>query len=99
VRVERGEEEIAFNWDEANIRHISRHGVKIEEAEQALRNDSYDLEYEVVDGEQRWTSLGHTDTLRVLIIVWTLRGEAVRVITARPASKKVQHAYFRQKGF
>ena len=61
MRVERGEEEIAFNWDEANIRHISRHGVKIEEAEQALRNDSYDLEYEVVDGEQRWTSLGHTD--------------------------------------
>ncbi len=92
------EDRIEFDWDWANVKHIARHNVKTEEAEQVLRNDAFDLEYRVVDGEQRWTSLGHSDVLRVLVVVWTLRGSAVRVVTARPASRKLQRAYLRQRG-
>jgi hypothetical protein len=46
----------SFDWDERNIGHIARHGVKPEEAEQALLNDPIDVAYEVIDGEERWTS-------------------------------------------
>ena len=92
-------EAIEFDWDAANLRHIARHGVKAEEVEEALRNDPFDLNYDVIGGESRWTSLGHTDMLRILVVVWTMRGDAVRVVTAWPASSKAQHAYVRRKGF
>jgi uncharacterized DUF497 family protein len=90
--------EIEFDWDRANIRHIARHRVRPEEAEQALRNLPFDLEYQVVGGEQRWTSLGQTDGLRILLVVWTLRADVVRVVTARSASKQLSQAYLRHKG-
>jgi len=90
--------EIELDWDRANIRHIARHRVRPEEAEQALRNHPFDLEYQVIGGEQRWTSLGQTDGLRILLVVWTLSGDVVRVVTARSASKQLRQAYVRYKG-
>ena len=90
---------INFDWDEANRDHLARHRVLPHEAEEAL-SDPFGLNYEVVDGEERWTDIGHTREYRVLIVVWTLRqDEVVRVVTARPASKKLGIEYLRQKGF
>jgi len=92
-------DELRFDWDEANISHIHRHQVTLEEAEQALRNDPFDLHYDTIEGEERWTVIGHTDNLRVLLVVWTLRGEdVVRVVTARQASKTASLTYVREKG-
>jgi hypothetical protein len=91
-------EAIRFDWDKANTEHIARHGVKPEEAEQALENDPVDLDYEVVEAEDRWTSIGHTDRLRVLKLVWTLRGDIVRVVTALDASKNEAQEYLQAKG-
>ncbi|OFV98579.1 MAG: hypothetical protein A3H28_04280 [Acidobacteria bacterium RIFCSPLOWO2_02_FULL_61_28] len=89
-----------FEWDATNVSHIARHKVTPDEAEQALRNDPFDLCYEMVGGEERWTSIGHADNLRVLLLVWTLRGEeVVRVVTARGASKTAGRVYLREKGF
>ena len=48
---------------------------------------SIDLDYEVVEAEGRWTSIGYTDRLRVLKLVWTLRGGILRVVTALDGSK------------
>ncbi len=31
-----------FDWDEANLEHIARHGVSREEAEQVILNDPVD---------------------------------------------------------
>lgn len=46
-------DEIRFDWDEANIGHIARHGVTPEEAEESMLNDPIDTAYEVVNGEGR----------------------------------------------
>ena len=93
-------DELRFEWDATNVSHIARHKVTPEEAEQALLNDPFDLGYEIADGEERWTSIGHADNLRVLVLVWALgEGEAVRVITAREAAKTSRRAYLREKGF
>ena len=65
-----------------------------------LRNDPFDLTYETAGTEERWAAIGHTDNVRVLLVVWTLRGDdVVRVVTAREASKRASLAYPRQKGF
>jgi uncharacterized DUF497 family protein len=89
---------LEFDWDRANIAHIAQHKVKPEETEQALKNDPVDLEYPFVEGEHRWTVIGHTNTLRILTVVWTLRGEATRVVTARESGKVARMAYLRHKG-
>lgn len=93
-------DDLRFEWNEANISHIARHKVTPKEAEQVLLNDPFDVAYEVVDGEQRWTSIGHTDDLRVLLVVWTVRrNDVIRVVTAREATEEASRTYLRQKGF
>ena len=67
-------------------------------AEQALENHPVDLDYDVVEPEDRWTSIGHKDRLRVLKLVWTLRGDLVRVVTALDASKNEAREYLQAKG-
>ena len=90
--------DLPFDWDDANVGHISRHGIAASEVEQILGNDSTDLRYEQIDDEDRWTSIGHTDQLRILIVVWTMRGEAIRPITAFGAGKSVAVEYLSRKG-
>jgi uncharacterized DUF497 family protein len=92
------DEATRFDWDKADTEPIARHGVKPEEAEQALKNDPVDLDYEVVEAEDRWTSIGHTDRLRVLKLAWALRGDIVRVVTALDASKNEAREYPQAKG-
>jgi uncharacterized DUF497 family protein len=79
------------------VGHIARHGVTARDAEEVLENDPADVGYDVVEGEPRWTVVGHTNLLRVLTVVWTVRNGKVRVVTARETSKKVREDYFRVK--
>ena len=67
---------MVFDWDEANVAHDARHNVTPEEVEQVFINDPMDLGVEAADGEERYTSVGHTNRLRVLVLAWTMRGDA-----------------------
>ena len=55
--------------------------------------------YDVIGGEERWTSIGHTSLLRVLVVVWGMRDASVRPVTALEASKTARMGYLRVKGF
>ena len=55
--------------------HIRGHEATPDEVAQIFANDAMDLRYEVVNGEERWTSIGHTDAARILVVEWTMRGE------------------------
>lgn len=87
-----------LEWDGANLDHIARHQVFPEEAEQVIENDPLDINAEAVDGEKRTTSIGRTDRGRFLLVVTTLRGTRLRVVTAFPAPKALIDLYFTQKG-
>ncbi len=92
-------DELVFEWDAANIAHIARHDVTPEEVEQVFANDPIDLAAEVVDGEERHSSVGHTNRLRVLVVAWTMRGDAIRAITAFDASQRLAKRYLAERGF
>lgn len=83
-----------FEWDDANIEHVARHGVEPREAEEALLDigrvgiDAYN-----VRGETRWASLGSTEAGRVLFVVFTRRTEKIRVVTARDVEEKEKRRY------
>jgi uncharacterized protein len=91
------EGKVEFDWDEANLTHIARHRVDREEVESALMNDPVDVNYEIVDGEERWSSIGHTAALRVLKIVWAMRGSAPRAIAAWDVSRRSRAEYLKTR--
>lgn len=87
-----------FEWDNANIAHIARHDTAPSGVEQVFLNDTLDLAAEVADGEERYTGVGHTDRLRVLVVVWTMRDGATRPITAFDASRSLAKRYLNERG-
>jgi len=88
-----------FEWDASNVAHIARHGLQPGDVEHALTNDPVTVHYAVTgSGEPRWVSVGPTSTGRLLMVVWTVRGACVRVVTAYPAARRLQAAYAKAKG-
>lgn len=84
---------IEFDWDEANIKHLAVHKVTPTEFEQVLTNEPLDLDYESIDGEERYRAVGLTGAGRLLSVVFTIRGGRVRGITAFPATARDKRAF------
>jgi uncharacterized DUF497 family protein len=91
-------DDLQYDWDSANIDHIARHNVTPAEAEQVVANEPQDLDFAIIGEEERWTAIGHTNNLRILVVAWTIRYSAIRVVTAWDAPKALQTAYLRRKG-
>ena len=87
-----------LDWDESNVEHIRRHGIMPREVLEVFSNQTLDLNYEIANGEERWTSVGHTNALRILVVVWTVRGESIRPVTAFEAGKRMIQEYMKEKG-
>jgi uncharacterized DUF497 family protein len=85
-----------FDLDDSNISHIAEHGVTPEEAEQVILGDPLDIEFDVVDGEERWSYLGETDDGRILWVTITLRGKRMRVVTAFEPEKHWKVFYLKE---
>ncbi len=82
-------------WDpakaEANLR---RHRIRFSDAEGALFDPNALTEAdEIVDGEQRFVSIGLDPLGRVLVVVYTFRGDDIRLISARRATQRERRAY------
>lgn len=85
-----------FDWDEGNIyKNWERHQVSQIECEEIFFNDPLILKeaYSQLQGEKRYFALGKTDLKRLLFIVFTVRNNKIRVISARDMSKKERRAY------
>ncbi len=87
---------IEFDWDDANVDHIARHGVRPGEAEEALADPhrigapAYNA-----DGEQRRAILGAAQNGRILFVVYTVRSARLRVVAARDATSAQRRRYRR----
>lgn len=84
-----------FEWDPAKAREKLRvHGVNLAvaagvfEDENALTVEDFDAE-----GEQRFRTLGLDGLGRLLVVVYTYRGEKIRLISAWTASRKQEKQY------
>lgn len=91
-------DEIRFDWNQANIGHIARHGITPEEAEQVFANDPIELGSQFVRGEERFQVVGFTTNGRWLCVITTERGENIRVVTAYDAGNWQIESYLRSKG-
>lgn len=90
-------DDLNFDWDDANIDHIAEHEVAPEEAEEIVLGDSMEMDFDVVNGEGRWSYVGETEEARVLRVVFTMRRERVRVVTAFEPSSLQKRIFLRWK--
>ncbi|MGI9148001.1 MAG: BrnT family toxin [Chloroflexota bacterium] len=83
-----------FGWDGANIVHISRHDVQPSETVEAI-TDPHALSFQAAEvaGEVRYGLIGATVDGRVLVVIYTWRGDLCRVVTAFPATPRQQRFY------
>jgi uncharacterized protein len=84
-----------IEWD-PNKAAINRekHGVRFSDAEAVLFDpNALSMEDEMAEGEQRFIAIGLDHLLRVLFVVYTYRGENIRLISARPATRHERRQY------
>jgi len=85
-----------FEWDGHNEgKNRDRHGVEPGECEEAFFNRPFVLADDAKHSanESRFFALGKSDSGRSLLIVFTIRGDKVRVISARDMSRKERSVY------
>ena len=87
-----------FEWDEGNLlKNWQRHGVSASECEQIFFNHPLVTAPTARHSqkEQRFYALGHTDGRRRLFVVFAIRRDLIRVISARDMSRKERREYER----
>ncbi len=87
-----------FQWDHGNAPKLwKRHKVIPDEAEQVFLNRPIVVAPDIAHSrtEFRCYALGRTDGGRGLFVVFTIRGNLIRVILARDMSRRERMAYER----
>jgi uncharacterized DUF497 family protein len=90
---------VEFEWDEPKaLANYRKHGVDFADAVSVLEDAlAVTIEDDEVPGEERYVTIG-TDLLeRVLVLVYTWRGDRIRLISARKASRRERRAYGLQR--
>jgi uncharacterized protein len=84
-----------FEWDEGNSRKNERkHGVTDRESEEVFFNQPLVVaESSKGSPETRYAALGKTYGSRRLTVVFTVRTNKIRVISARPMSRSERKLY------
>ena len=83
------------NWDPLKARaNLAKHGVALEDAELALSDPSGLTREDLhARGEERFVTVGADALGRIVAVVYAYREEDVRLISARPATRKEKDAY------
>jgi hypothetical protein len=79
-----------FEWDEANIAHLARHGITPQEAEEVLSNHPLFVRVDLRGDELRRCEFGATRSGRILVVITTARAYKIRVITSWPADRALR---------
>lgn len=99
---------IRFEWDEAKSRsNLRKHGITFRQASQVFTDPLYvAVQDRVVDGEERWQTIGFANRTLLVMVAHTIReeqsdGTAVevfRIISARTATPNERRFYEDENG-
>ena len=86
-----------IDWDPNKARaNSTNHGVLFSDAEAVLYDpNGITRENDRAEGEQRFVTLGLDALVRALVVVYTYRGDAIRIISARRATRNEVRAHER----
>ena len=89
-------EPVEFEWDKGNLNKNNRkHRVQDKEAEEVFSdNDRFIFTDKLhSENEERFRIIGKTQRGRILFIVFTIRHDRIRIISARDINKKEVFLY------
>jgi uncharacterized DUF497 family protein len=85
-------------WDPAKARaNLRNHGIHFADAVTALEDANAISARDETEDEERWIAIGMDSVARVLVVVYTWRDERIRLISARPATRRESRQY--EKGY
>jgi uncharacterized protein len=87
---------LRFEWDAAKARlNLSKHSVSFEEASTAFGDRRAITIPDPLHSlaEERFVTIGVSETGKIPVVVATERGDSLRLISARPASKREKKQY------
>ena len=87
---------LTFEWDFRKARsNLSKHGISFEEASTIFGNSLSltipDPDHSIT--ERRYITVGRAFNGKLLVVVHTDRGNNIRIISARPASRRERRFY------
>ncbi|MBU0618953.1 BrnT family toxin [Patescibacteria group bacterium] len=85
-----------FEWDRGNIdKNYQKHGITPNEAEEAFLDEKAITLRDIKHSrkEKRYTLLGKNIENKLLFVVFTLRENKIRIISARLANRKEKSKY------
>jgi uncharacterized protein len=89
--------DFSFEWDKGNVtKSFQKHGVTCAEAEEVFTEHRFvplGEQYYPPCPEPRFGVLGKTHKGKLLFLVFTLRNERIRVISARPMNERERRFY------
>jgi uncharacterized DUF497 family protein len=85
---------ITFEWDPRKAAsNVRKHGVRFADAVSVLDDERGLTVRDESAEEERWVTIGLDGFGRVLVIVYTWRGKAIRMISARLATSRERWQY------
>ena len=86
---------LKVTWDPAKAAsNFRKHKIRFSDAESLLFDPmALTVADESAEGEQRFVSIGADALCRILVLVYAYRGEEIRLISARRATRGERKAY------
>jgi uncharacterized DUF497 family protein len=86
---------VPFDWDAAKaIVNLRKHGVDFADAGTVLQDErAITIPDDASHEEDRFITLGRDALGRILVVVYTWRGNVARLISARRATRREQRQY------
>jgi uncharacterized protein len=89
---------VTFEWDPRKAASNARkHGIRFADAVPVLEDECAVTLREEAYGEQRWVTIGMDAVGRILVVVYTWRGDDIRIISARPATQREYKQYMENR--
>ncbi|TMH18158.1 MAG: BrnT family toxin [Betaproteobacteria bacterium] len=84
-----------FRYDPAKAAaNFRKHGISFADAEGVFQDPlAVTMEDPDAEGERRFIAVGSGNATELLVVVYTMRGEEVRLISARRATRKERKTY------
>lgn len=80
-----------FQWDKGNVdKSYQKHGITTNQAEEIFLDENLGIIKDIKHSqkEKRFIAVGKTFQNKVLFVIFTIRKEKIRIISARIANKK-----------